>query len=166
MSVRTSRSGFSGRLHFLIKLVSLLEETPGAPDGAAGLYGAVGEFGLKAVQHAADVGGARVGPRLLRSEVGVLSCRRAAAGRRVRRSRSAAALHERMYHGHVHVQIVRLLEAFAADHAGELQVRLRLVLSHVILERRPLAALETAHLAPETHTEARGEGRAPRRGPS
>lgn len=69
-------------------------------------------------------------------------------------SRNAAALQERMHHGHVHVQIVCLLEALAADHTGELQVRLRLVLGHVILERGPLAALEAAHLAPETHTDA------------
>lgn len=62
-------------------------------------------------------------------------------------SRNAAALQERMHHGHVHVQIVCLLEALAADHTGELQVRLRLVLGHVILERGPLAALEAAHLA-------------------
>lgn len=59
-----------------------------------------------------------------------------------------------MHHRHVHVQIVRLLEAFAADHTGKLQVCLRLVLGHVILERGPLPALEAAHLAPETHTDA------------
>lgn len=67
-----------------------------------------------------------------------------------------------MHHGHVHVQIVRLLEALAADHTGEVQVRLRLVLGHVILERGPLAALEAAHLAPETHTHTHGVSGAPR----
>lgn len=57
-----------------------------------------------------------------------------------------------MHHRHVHVQIVCLLEAFATDHTSKLQVRLRLVLGHVILERGPLTALEAAHLTPETHT--------------
>lgn len=81
----------------------------------------------QAVQHTADVGGARV-----------------------RRGGNTAALHQRVDHRHVHVQIVRLLEALAADHAGELQVSLGLVLGHVVLEGRPLPALEAAHLTPET----------------
>lgn len=97
------------------------------------LYGVV----RQAVQHTADVRWARVR----------LSW--------ILRSGNTAALHERMNHRHVHVQIVRLLEALAAYHAGELQVSLGLVLGHVVLEGRPLPALEATHLAPETHRRRR-----------
>lgn len=102
-------------------------------DVSSALYGAV----RQALQHTADVGWARV------RRSGIL------------RRGNTAALHERMNHRHVHVQIVRLLEALAADHAGELQIRLGLVLGHVVLEGRPLPALEAAHLAPETHEQRR-----------
>ena len=44
------------------------------------------------------------------------------------------AVRERVHHGHVHVEVVRLLKAFAALLARELQLRLRLVLGHVIFE--------------------------------
>lgn len=53
-----------------------------------------------------------------------------------------------MDHGHVDVEVVRLLEALAAGPALEGQVGLGFVLGHVILEGRPLAALEAANLAP------------------
>lgn len=52
-----------------------------------------------------------------------------------------------VHHGHVHVEIVGLLEAFLAFHTGELQLRLRLVFSHVVFERGALSTLKATHLA-------------------
>jgi len=84
---------------------------------------------------------------------------------RVRRrgGRGSAALHrgldERVHHGHVDVQVVRLLEALPAHRARELQLGLRLVLGHVVLQGRSLAALEPAHLAPGGEEPAVQHGR-------
>lgn len=57
-------------------------------------------------------------------------------------------MNQRVNHGHVDVEVVRLLKTFAAHETGKLQVGLRLVFGHVILERRSLAALEAADLTP------------------
>lgn len=57
------------------------------------------------------------------------------------------SLSQRVDHGHVDVEVVRLLEALPADHALELQVGLGLVLGHVVLQGRSLPTLEAAHLA-------------------
>lgn len=54
----------------------------------------------------------------------------------------------RVDHGHVDVEVVGLLKALAAGPALEGQVGLGFVLGHVILEGRPLAALEAANLTP------------------
>lgn len=48
----------------------------------------------------------------------------------------------------MHIEVVCLLEAPATLVAGEVQLGLRLVLGHVVLEGRPLAALEAADLTP------------------
>lgn len=42
------------------------------------------------------------------------------------------ALSQRVDHGHVHVEVVRLLKAFLANEAREFQVCFRLVLRHVV----------------------------------
>lgn len=55
-------------------------------------------------------------------------------------------LSQRVDHGHVDVQVVCLLETFAAQQTRKLQVGLRLVFGHVVFQRRALAALETTHL--------------------
>lgn len=58
-----------------------------------------------------------------------------------------------MHHGHVHVEVVSLLEALPALVAGELQLGLGFVFGHVVLEGRALAALEATDLTP-----AKGKG--------
>lgn len=56
---------------------------------------------------------------------------------------------QRVDHGHVDVQVVSLLETFAAQQTRKLQVGLRLVFGHVVFQRRALATLETTHLTLE-----------------
>lgn len=51
-------------------------------------------------------------------------------------------------HGHVHIEVVSLLKPPAALVTGKVQLRLCLVLGHVVLEGCPLPALEPAHLTP------------------
>lgn len=55
---------------------------------------------------------------------------------------------QRVDHGHVDVQVVGLLEALPAHQTLKVQVGLGLVLGHVILQGRSLAALEPTHLTP------------------
>lgn len=55
-------------------------------------------------------------------------------------------LDHRVNHGHVHVEVVSFLESLPAHEAGELQLGLRLVFGHVVLQRRSLATLEAANL--------------------
>lgn len=70
-----------------------------------------------------------------------------------RRWLGPAAVLQRVHHGHVHVEVVGLLEALAAQLAGKLQLLLGLVLRHVVFEGGALAALEPAHLTPVRGTE-------------
>lgn len=64
---------------------------------------------------------------------------------------ASLALHvrQRVHHGHVDVQVVSLLETLLADLTRKLQVGLRLVLGHVVLQGGSLATLEAAHFAPK-----------------
>lgn len=51
-------------------------------------------------------------------------------------------------HGHMHVEVVCLLEAPATLVTGEVQLGLSLVFGHVVLEGRPLPALEPTDFTP------------------
>lgn len=57
-------------------------------------------------------------------------------------------LGQRMYHGHMHVEIVGLFKPPAALVTGEVQLSLCFVFGHVVLEGCSLPALEPTDLTP------------------
>lgn len=78
-------------------------------------------------------------------------------------------LRQRVDHGHVHIEVVGLLEPPATLVTGKVQLGLSLVLSHVVLEGCPLPALEAADFAPGGQGQVSagvGAGMAARRCPS
>lgn len=57
-------------------------------------------------------------------------------------------LRQRVDHGHVHIEVVGLLEPPATLVTGKIQLGLSLVFSHVVLQGCPLAALEPTDFTP------------------
>lgn len=64
-------------------------------------------------------------------------------------------LGQRMHHGHMHVEVVRLLKPPAALVTGEVQLSLCFVLGHVVLKGCPLSALEATDLTPAGQRQVR-----------
>lgn len=60
-------------------------------------------------------------------------------------------LRQRVDHGHVHIAVVSLLEPPATLVTCEVQLGLGLVFGHMVLEGRPLPALEPTDLTPGGH---------------
>lgn len=61
---------------------------------------------------------------------------------------SLLRLGQGVHHGHVNIEVVGLLEALPALVTSKLQLCLRLVFGHVVLEGGPLSALEAAYFTP------------------